>query len=310
VPRAMGFVDLFWIKHSPHFGTRRCCTGRNVNSVRMAAGRGLVPRDDVLKHARHHGVEENIAARVVDVAERALKEFSVIPTHFLRPVESLELGNALGKLADLTVTTAGGFPQAERKRMVLSPVELVDLSLQIEEDEDRHFLTPVEIRGNFLFDPARHGDFLGAITGAGIDRDFIGDIILLGDRGAHVIVDPDIVAPLQSVLSQVRSVPVTVQPIEWDKLYYKEPKKRSINTVEKSMRLDSVGSAGFGISRTKIGDEIKTGNVLVNWKQVKNGSSSVKEGDIITFRGKGRVVVENVSKTSKNKFRIELSRYT
>jgi RNA-binding protein YlmH len=34
------------------------------------------------------------------------------------------------------------------------------------------------ISGNFKFEPCSHGDFLGAILGAGIERDAVGDILM------------------------------------------------------------------------------------------------------------------------------------
>lgn len=39
------------------------------------------------------------------------------------------------------------------------------------------------------------------------------------------------------------------------------------------------------------------------------GSVIVKQGDVITVRGKGRVVVGEVSKTAKERFVVELQRY-
>lgn len=287
--------------------SRRVTVRAVVNDSKKGGG-GLLPRSDLLNLAKHRNLDEEATNRVVDVAERSLREFSVLATPFLRPLETLEFTSALEQLADLSVFSVGGYPQAERKRMVFSPAELVDLETPPEELEKK-FLAPVEIRGNFLFDPAKHGDFLGAISGAGIDRSVIGDIIIVGDRGAHVIVDPEIIGGLQQFVTQVRSVPVAVREIGWDQLYYSEPKKKSIMTVEKSLRIDSVGSAGFGISRTKISEEIKKGNVLLNWKEVKS-TTLVKEGDMINFRGKGRVKVEAVSTTSKQKYRVQMSRYT
>jgi RNA-binding protein YlmH len=34
------------------------------------------------------------------------------------------------------------------------------------------------VSGNFMFDAASHGDFLGAVLGTGIAREKVGDIIL------------------------------------------------------------------------------------------------------------------------------------
>lgn len=62
----------------------------------------------------------------------------------------------------------------------------------------------MQIKGNFMFDPASHRDFLGACLGCGIDRRTIGDIIVTGDQGAQVICTPEIAAFISVTLTQVR----------------------------------------------------------------------------------------------------------
>lgn len=46
----------------------------------------------------------------------------------------------------------------------------------------------------------------------------------------------------------------------------------------------------------------------VNWTQAK-GSSMVKEGDVISCSGKGRVEVVSTSLTKKGRHAVELTRY-
>jgi len=110
----------------------------------------------------------------------------------------------------------------------------------------------VEIAGNFLFDTANHRDFLGAMLGTGIVREKTGDVIVLGERGAQAIVMPEMVEYLEMSLQQVRSVPVKTRRIELSELKIREPKKQEMTTVEASMRLDAVASAGFAMSRSKM----------------------------------------------------------
>ena len=50
---------------------------------------------------------------------------------------------------------------------------------------------------------------------------------------------------------------------------------RQVSTVEASLRLDSVGSAGMGMSRSKMAAAIKSGLVLVNWKAATSGTTDV-----------------------------------
>ncbi|HEY9599561.1 MAG TPA: S4 domain-containing protein, partial [Cyanophyceae cyanobacterium] len=88
-----------------------------------------------------------------------------------------------------------------------------------------------------------------------------------------------------------------------------EPKKKEMTTVEASMRLDAIASAGFGLSRSKMAEAITAGDVRVNWKDVNQASYLVKAGDLIALRGKGRLEVGEVSVTKKERYRIQLTRY-
>ncbi len=167
----------------------------------------------------------------------------------------------------------------------------------------------LDIGGNFLFDTATHRDFLGALLGTGIVREKVGDLIVLGERGAQAIVVPDLVEFLEMSLTQVRSVPVKTRPIAWDNLRVRTPKKKELTTVEASLRLDAVASAGFGMSRSKMVDLINTGDVRVNWKSVKQASQPLSAGDLVAIRGKGRLEIGDIAITKKERYRIQLTRY-
>jgi len=54
------------------------------------------------------------------------------------------------------------------------------------------------------------------------------------------------------------------------------PLDRQVSTVEASLRLDSVASAGMGMSRSKMSAAIKSGLVLVNWKAATSGTTDVR----------------------------------
>lgn len=71
----------------------------------------------------------------------------------------------------------------------------------------------LSVSGNFAFDTAAHGDFLGAILGTGITREKVGDIIVQGEKGAQILVVPELVEFFQSSLVQVRNVQVQTTAI-------------------------------------------------------------------------------------------------
>lgn len=258
----------------------------------------MLPREELLK-----GVENrDSVARVIDQAEQAIKTWEVVLTDFLSPPELAEIGRVFSRLTDVQLVSWGGYPQAERQRIAIARSE-------IPLDQSQVALVVLEIAGNFLFDTASHRDFLGAMLGTGIVREKTGDIIVLGERGAQAIVAPDLVDFLAMSLNQVRSVPVKTQAIDINELKVREPKKKELTTVEASLRLDAIASAGFGMSRSKMVDFIDAGDVRVNWKEVTQASSQVKSGDLIAIRSKGRLEVGEIAVTKKDRYRVQLTRF-
>ncbi|MEL6556356.1 MAG: S4 domain-containing protein, partial [Cyanobacteria bacterium J06621_11] len=130
----------------------------------------------------------------------------------------------------------------------------------------------------------------------------------LGERGAQAIVAPELVEFLTTSLVQVRSVPVKTKPIEISELRIREPRRKEITTVEASMRLDALASAGFGMSRSKMVDMINSGDVRVNWKPITQSSYTLKPDDLVAIRGKGRLEIGEMSITKKQRYRVQLTR--
>lgn len=258
----------------------------------------MLPREEILKGAENR----DSLARVIDKAETAIKTWEIEFTDFLSPPEVAEIQQAFARLTEVHLLAWGGYPQAERQRFAIARSELPLEITQVQ-------LAAIEIAGNFLFDTATHRDFLGAMLGCGIVREKTGDIIVLGERGAQAIVIPEMLEFLELHLKQVRSVPVKTQPIALTELKVQPPKKKELTTVEASMRLDAIASAGFGMSRSKMADLISGGDVRVNWKEITQSSYTVKPGDLIAIRGKGRLEIGEMAVTKKERYRVQLTRF-
>ncbi|MGJ3248226.1 MAG: photosystem II S4 domain protein [Elainellaceae cyanobacterium] len=258
----------------------------------------MLPKDDLLK-----GIDNrDSAARIIDQAEQAIKTWDIIFTDFLAPPELFEAQQMFSRLTEVHIAAGGGYPQAERKRLAIARSELPLDASQVT-------VAVLDIAGNFLFDPATHRDFLGAILGTGIVREKVGDIIVLGERGAQVVVVPDLVEFLEMNVTQVRSVPVKTRHIDVSELKVREPRKKEMTTVEASLRLDAIASAGFGMSRSKMADLISSGDVRVNWKDITQASHSLKSGDLVAIRGKGRLEIGEIATTKKGRYRVDLVRF-
>ncbi len=257
----------------------------------------MLPKEDILKHAEN----KEALARIVDRAEQAIRTWEPVATDFLSPPELLEAQTAFSRLNDVHTLASGGYPQAERQRLLIarSEIPIEDVSMP---------LAAVSVAGNFLFDTANHRDFLGALLGTGLVRAKVGDIIVLGERGAQAIVVPELIEFLATSLTQVRSVPVKTQPIEMSELRVREPRRKEMVTVEASMRLDALASAGFGMSRSKMAGMITGGDVRVNWKPITQSSHTLQPGDLVAIRGKGRLEIGEMNITKKQRYRVQLTR--
>lgn len=266
-----------------------CGVSRGVATERDALLKGVQPE------------HREAATRAVDMARAASDAWTVAMTDFLEPPVAADCRLAVGRLADAASRDWGGHPFAERVRLRLGRPEVLD-------GEPPSGVALLHVAGSFIFDEATHRDFLGAVLGAGIERDRVGDIIVQGDTGAQVLVTPEMATFLAGALTSVRSVAVraVVRPIE--ELQVVPPKADTIRSTEASLRLDAIASAGFRMSRAKMADMIEGGDVRVNWKAGVKTSALVKSGDVISVRGKGRVTVGEISVTKKERWSVELHR--
>lgn len=239
------------------------------------------------------------------LAERALLSWEPQWSGFLDGFEQEQALASLAGLSDLQVTSWGGFEAAERRRLLLSRS---DLGLNWDELRDQG-LAGLELQGNFLFDPAEPIDFAQALLEAQVPHASLGDIWLRSDRGAQGVVVGASCTSLEGVELMVRSVPVRLQLRPLTSLQPPTPRKpRRLSTVEASLRLDAVGSAGFGVSRSRMAELIRSGAVRINWQAVTSPSKEVGSGDRVQLQGRGELVIETAELTKKDRWRIALLR--
>ncbi len=256
----------------------------------------MLPRD-LLNHVENR----ETLSRLLDLGDRAIQTWDVVCSDFLSPPEIIEALRVFGKMTEIQVLSWGGYEQAERQRLAIARSELpLDVSMVS--------LQPISISGNFLFDTATHRDFLGAILGCGIERQKVGDVNVLGEKGAQAIVVPELLEYLQLHFNQVRTVPVKVNAIAIDELKIRIAQTKELTSTEASLRLDAIASFGFGMSRSKMVDLINGDDVRVNWKPVTQPNYQLKTGDLVAIRGKGRLTIGDIMITKKERYRVQMTR--
>jgi len=274
----------------------------------------MLPRDSLLQASRH----PLALASLIDLAEQALRTWEPVWSDFLA-AEVLEEAEArLGELSELALASAGGWPQAERRRLCIQRRELASPGDGAPGEgaagtsaaaEALAPLMGLAIAGNFLFDPAQAKDMAQALVAQGAAPGAIGDIWIQGDRGAQLVVTPELAQTLDQTTAQVRSVEVHLEALPLEQLQIPAQRlPRHLTTVEASLRLDAVASAGFGLSRNRMADLIRSGAVRINWQPVTSPSRELSLGDRVRLEGRGELELLEVQLTKRDRWRLVLQR--
>ena len=260
----------------------------------------LLPKEKILFNSTFTEELESLLC----YAEKSLKEREPIWSHFVSAKIIEEVKNKFNNLNDITCYFDGGYPGAERKKICFSRSE--------EQINSTHQNIPIKgiyLKGNFLFDRAKQNDFRNVLYELKAQPNEIGDIWLVRDRGAQAICSEECADLLNQKISKLREVEVTIEALSIKHLEipFQRPEK-IINTVEASTRIDAIASAGFGLSRSKITNQIKQGCLRLNWELTNQPSKSVHIGDLIHLEKKGSLKILNIDKTKKERWRIKLLR--
>lgn len=249
----------------------------------------------------HLGEEDRaLIGHLLDLGARSLGTQSPVHADFLDPHQREIASRELAVLTGLRCLYYGGFRRAERQRLILTPdfllVEAIDPRLGF-----------LEIKPADASD-LTHQDYLGAVLSLGVKREKIGDLIVLADRCQMVAVQ-ETATYLLANLARIGRTKAAAILIEPEQLQVPPEQIKEIKTTVASPRLDAVASDGFGTSRTRMVREIKAGRVRVNWQPSLNPDRQLQEGDVISIRGRGRVIVAAVTgETKKGRMGLLLKR--
>lgn len=157
-------------------------------------------------------------------------------------------------------------------------------------------------------DELTHRDFLGALMNLGIERDTIGDIVVK-ERTGYVFVVERIGDYIRENLGQIKHTHVKCQVLE-DMPEEVKPQLEPVELIVSSIRMDSIISKLYRLSRNQSLDLFRKKLVLVNGRVFENNSGNPKDGDAVAVRGHGKFVFRGVQHdTKKGKQAILVERY-
>lgn len=206
----------------------------------------------------------------------------VVQTPFLEPEQQDEL-RRLARAEGLQLEFFGGLPTALRQVAVLFPPEVPRVSdptkvvvLSLEDDRD---LEALEERLRGVLEPGLLGDLEEA------------------EEACLLVTLPKGLKALQEAGFAVREATPEELP---------RARERTRSVVVPSLRVDAVGSKGFGVSRNYFVQGVKAGKVRIAGRTV-SAKDEVKEGDTLLAEGLGVLRVKKVlGQTKRGNLKLEV----
>ena len=246
--------------------------------------------------------ERMLLAKLWDKINAGIRKDIPANTCFLSPRE-LEMARFLfGEPEGLH--SFGGYEDAERKMLIYLPDSLEESAL-MEEDSPCVCLRATFYQG----DCPNHRDFLGALMGAGIGRETLGDICV-GKEHCDFFVTQEI-APyiVQNFISAGRTK-LHMEQIPLAEADIPEPEVKEIKDTMASLRLDSVISSGFRIGRSLASQYVTSGKAAIDGLPCEKPDKQLSEGSKISVRGLGKIKLAQINgRTKKDRISVVIHRY-
>ena len=260
-----------------------------------------VDRNNIEKIARN-GEDRLLLAKLWDKINAGVRKNILASTCFLSPRE-LEMARFLfGDPEGLHAF--GGYEGAERKMLIFLPDYLDESALTDEESP------LVCLRAEFYHgDSPSHRDFLGALMGAGIGRETVGDICV-GKESCDFFVTAEIAPYVEQNFTSAGRTHVRISRISHDQVQIPEPEVKEIKDTLASLRLDSVISSGFRIGRSLASQYVTQGKAAIDGLPCEKPDKAVAEGCKISVRGLGKIKLQSVNgRTKKDRISVVIHRY-
>ena len=232
-----------------------------------------------------------LLAKLWDKTNAGIRKNIVASTGFLSPREQILCTYLFGNTPGLHCF--GGFGDAERKMLIYLP-DYWDEDYLLGEDSP-----VVAIRASFYKDESpSHRDFLGALMGCGITRSCIGDI-LVSSGFCDFFVTREIAPYILQSFESAGRVSLKTQQIDLRDVCLPEESLTEIRDTVSSIRLDSILSAGFRISRSVAAELVLTGKAAIDGLPCDKPDKSVSEGAKLSLRGYGKMRLTQIGHTTK-----------
>ena len=240
-------------------------------------------------------MEEALKRRAEDLLRRAERTGTVTHTKFLTPAELYDLCQwAQG--AEGQLLFFGGYPGAERQIACFLPAWM-----EPEAPDLAELLCALELHARF--GAPGHRDVLGAALALGVEREWLGDILIDGER-AWMFCLPTVKEHLLRSLTKVGRWGVRVRELPLGEVPVPQRQTEQVRFSVSSPRLDAVCAALFRLSRAAAAQAVAQGLVQLNYRECLKPDAPIRSGDILSLRGKGKGRITKVGDGQSRKGRL------
>lgn len=246
-------------------------------------------KQDVLNSYKRQE-DKILVSQVFDKINQMNKTQKIESTDFLDMYQISLVENVLKKINYENYILYGGYEDAERKILIVFPEKYN------KEMIEKNYSKLISIVRVTLSDEENgkytHRNYLGGIVKLGLKREKVGDILVFDD-GADILTINSFAQILTKELKNLtRFENSNIESLELNEIRIREIKVEEIKIIVPSLRLDNFVSDLARTSRSKAAEIINQERVFINGKNETKASKQVKDGDVITIRGKGRFVVK------------------
>ncbi len=227
-------------------------------------------------------------SRLEDLALKAREEKDIVFASFVDPSMEILANREIGRYKDLDCTFFGGNVYTERKVICIHAKDIIP------NEEDY----PISVLQCKKEGEISHQDVLGAVLGLSIKREKIGDINIT-DSIVQIFVSENISSFIVNELSNISRYDIKFEEVGLEKALVVEPNFKEMNVIVPSLRLDAVIGSAFKLSRNEANMLVKGGKVKINHQVILKPAYSVKVGDMLSVRTKGRGIIHSENGTTK-----------
>ena len=246
---------------------------------------------------------ELLKRRFVELARRAYNSGIFTFTDFLGLAEQAAFAEVSREIFGIEYVKFGGAEGAERVMIRFGSESDLGYSMPFPIS-----LIKVEPLSQKYAEKLSHRDFLGAIMNLGIERDTMGDIVIIDNVG-YIFVKEDMATYIADSLTKVRRTDVKSEVTETlpDGQLYRTERR---NVQANGERLDALVAKVFSLSREEAQSLFKKRLVFADGREINSTSYIPKPGEKISVRGHGRFIyVGPQSLTRKGKMNIAVEVY-